>query len=410
MGVVYLARDTTLDRPVALKALSPRFASDPVQRLRLEREACAAASLTHPSIATVFALEEFEGRLFLCSEYLEGTTLRDELAHGPLPGFLLLQTALGIARPLAAAHRAGIVHRDLKPENVMRTREGVLKILDFGLATAAHTDDAGPMRLTQQGAMLGTPAYMSPEQLRDGAIDTRSDQFAFGVLMYELATGFNPFASPTAAGAVARILEERPPALLERVPVQSTNAPGLGGLSQIVSRCLEKDAGARFASTDELVAALEALPASRHASPHRDLSRWWWQFHQAITNLAYVGLLVPLGYASGQLDGRAGDVLFLCGLVAALTAITLRLHLWFASRLYRDLWRVQREQTLRPARWADRAFAAALGITGVWIVPAHRPLGLTMAGAAAIVALVAEIIEPATERAAFHDADPSHPF
>jgi serine/threonine protein kinase len=141
MGIVYLADDTRLGREVALKAVRAQFADDPARRARLEREAQAAAALTHPGIATVYALEEFDGRLFISSEYIAGETLRTELGRGPLSGTRLLETAIGIAQPLAAAHARGLVHRDLKPENVIRTPEGAIKILDFGLArlrTGSH--------------------------------------------------------------------------------------------------------------------------------------------------------------------------------------------------------------------------------------------------------------------------------
>ncbi len=410
MGIVYLARDTKLGRPVALKALSARFANDEAQRARLQREARAAASLTHPAIATVFALEELEGRLFLASEYLEGTTLREELERGPLPASLVLSTALGIARPLAAAHAAGLVHRDLKPENVMRTREGSLKILDFGLALVARPDEPTAMRLTQEGTLLGTPAYMSPERVRGEEVDFRSDQFAFGVLLYELATGINPFASSTPGSTIVRVLEERPPDLTERVPVQSKDMPGLEGLARIVTRCVEKDPRARFGSTSELVAALEALPSDVDERSAETSALWWWRFHEALASVAYCALLVPLWFASQRIGGRPGDAAFLCGLVAAICAVTLRLHLWFAWRSYQDQWRAQRDRTHSATRWADRVFAASLAVTGILILAAHRPLGLTMVGAAVVVALAAEIIEPATERAAFgHLHVPSRP-
>jgi hypothetical protein len=405
MGVVYLARDTKLGRAVALKALSARFADDETQRVRLQREARAAASLTHPGVATVFALEELEGRLFLASEYLEGTTLREELERGPLGPALLLPTALGIARPLAAAHAAGLVHRDLKPENVLRTSGGTLKILDFGLALVGRADETAAVRLTQDGTLLGTPAYMSPEQVRGEDVDFRSDQFAFGVLLYELATGINPFASSTTGSTIARILDERPPDLSERVPVHSKDIPGLSGLAHIVARCLEKDPRARFGSTDELAAALEALPAEQRGEAPEANPLWWWRFHQALTSLAYCALLAPLWFASQRIGGTAGDLAFLSGLVAAICAVTLRLHLWFASWSYQDQWHAQRNRTHRARRWADRLFAAALAATGLAILAAHRPLGLTMVGAAVVAALAAEVIEPATERAAFGQAD-----
>lgn len=168
MGVVYLAEDTRLGRQVALKALPSGRALDPTARARLHREARAAAKLAHPGIATVYALEEIDGELFLASEYVRGQTLRAELDAGPVDDHRVVDTALQIARALAAAHSAGVIHRDLKPENVMRTGDGSIKVLDFGLARIGLPEADS---LTREGALLGTPAYMSPEQIRGDALD-----------------------------------------------------------------------------------------------------------------------------------------------------------------------------------------------------------------------------------------------
>ena len=257
MGIVYLADDTRLAREVALKAVRAQFADDPVRRARLEREAQAAAALTHPGIATVYALEEFDGRLFISSEYVAGETLRTELGRGPLSGTRLLETAIGIAQPLAAAHARGLVHRDLKPENVIRTPEGAIKILDFGLARLQDRQSRD-QAITTQGTLLGTPAYMSPEQIRATDVDFRSDLFSFGIVVYELATGVNPFAGGDPASTIARILEVEPARLAERVPVSSANTAGLGALTRVVTTCLQKDRNARYQSTRELEAALDA--------------------------------------------------------------------------------------------------------------------------------------------------------
>ena len=257
MGIVYLADDTRLGREVALKAVRAQFADDPARRARLEREAQAAAALTHPGIATVYALEEFDGRLFISSEYVAGETLRTELGRGPLSGTRLLETAIGIAQPLAAAHARGVVHRDLKPENVIRTPEGAIKILDFGLARLQDRQSRD-QAITTQGTLLGTPAYMSPEQIRATDVDFRSDLFSFGIVVYELATGVNPFTGGDPASTIARILEVEPARLAERVPVSSANTAGLGALTRVVTTCLQKDRNARYRSTRELEAALDA--------------------------------------------------------------------------------------------------------------------------------------------------------
>ena len=176
MGVVYRADDTRLGRLVAIKALSRQFTQNAERRERLRREARAAAALSHPGIATVYALEEFDDALYIVSEYVRGRTLRDEVTSGPAPGGPLLDTAIEIARALAVAHRHGVIHRDLKPENVIRTAEGRVKILDFGLARIENSPGglaASTTRLTEPGTVLGTPGYMPPEQLRGQEVDFR---------------------------------------------------------------------------------------------------------------------------------------------------------------------------------------------------------------------------------------------
>jgi len=237
MGVVYLAEDTRLGRQVAIKALAPEFSQHDKRRERLRLEARAAAALSHPGIATVYALEEFGETLYLIGEYVPGETLRDELARRPLPPGPLLDTGLQIARALAAAHDLGIVHRDLKPENVIRTPAGAIKILDFGLArfqgpAPVHADAP---RLTEEGTLLGTPAYMSPEQLRGWDVDCRADIFALGVLLYELGCGVHPFEGSDASSTVARILETEPRDAEELAPAIPSR------LLRAIRRCLQKD-------------------------------------------------------------------------------------------------------------------------------------------------------------------------
>ena len=276
MGVVHLAEDTRLGRPVAIKALPPRFIRDERRRRRLRREARAAASLTHPGIATVYALEEFDGALCIVSEYVPGETLRQELAAGPLPPIDLLHTATAIARALAAAHEGNVLHRDLKPENVIRVRDtGIgdagIKIVDFGLARFGDPEAgaASATQLTAPGAMLGTPGYMAPEQIRGEPIDFRADVFAFGVLLFELATGSHPFTSATPVSTVARVLEATPPDLRQLAPA----CPA--ALEAVISRCLQKDPAQRYAATRELVEDLEGArrtPAESPAAPRNGVA------------------------------------------------------------------------------------------------------------------------------------------
>src|SRR5262245_24640439 len=201
MSEVYRARDTRLDRTVAIKVLPPHLASDPQFRERFDREAHAIAALNHPHICTLHDVGDHEGVAFLVMEYLEGETLAARLAKGALPLELVLRFAVEIADALDKAHRAGIVHRDLKPGNIMLSQGGV-KLLDFGLAktTVRELADAGlsslpttPAHLTAQGTLLGTFQYMAPEQLEGRDVDSRSDIFAFGAVVYEMVTGNKAF-------------------------------------------------------------------------------------------------------------------------------------------------------------------------------------------------------------------------
>jgi len=400
MGIVYLADDTRLGREVALKAVRAQFAGDPARRARLEREAQAAAALTHPGIATVYALEEFDGRLFIASEYVAGETLRTELGRGPLSGTRLLETAIGIAQPLGAAHARGLVHRDLKPENVIRTPEGAIKILDFGLARLQDRQSRD-QAITTEGTLLGTPAYMSPEQIRATDVDFRSDLFSFGIVVYELATGVNPFGGGDPASTIARILELQPARLAERVPVSSANTAGLGALTRIVTTCLQKDRDARYRSTRELEAALDAARGASIAVLPSKPTTWWWQFHQGLASLAYFLLLIPLSVARTWVPGPLAVAILVTGFVAALVAGTLRLHLWFTVRKYPDEWRTQRDSTALWIRVADVLFAAALAASALTILPSHVEMAIVLIGAAVLVVLAFAVMEPATERAAF---------
>ena len=259
MGQVFRAIDPRLGRQVAIKVIPQDLARDPGRRARLEREARAASALSHPNIVTVYELAESDGLVYLVLEHVEGGSLRDLLRSGPLPLARWLPLAAQLAEGLAKAHAAGIVHRDLKPENVMVTPEDLVKILDFGLArlgsepgldaSSAPTD----VQLTQPGQLLGTLAYMSPEQASSGNVDFASDQFSLGVMLYELATGRRPFDRATPRETLAAILQESPEPLGRLAPELPV------ALRQAVERCLAKDPQARFGSTRELAAALRAV-------------------------------------------------------------------------------------------------------------------------------------------------------
>src|SRR5688572_17255741 len=195
MGIVYLAEDVRLGRQVALKALPADVAADTELRERLRREARAAATISHPSVATVYALEEVDGHLIIVTEYVRGETLRTAIARGPMDTARAGHIALQVASGLAAAHEAGVIHRDLKPENVLVTAGGDVKIVDFGIA---HVEGQKGTRLTRANALLGTPAYMAPEQLLGAAVDARADLYAFGVIVGEMLAGRHPLSAPMA--------------------------------------------------------------------------------------------------------------------------------------------------------------------------------------------------------------------
>ena len=272
MGEVYEARDTNLDREVAVKVLPHELADNASRLARLEREAKAIAALSHPNILAVFDFGTEDGTAFVVTELLKGETLRDRLAQGAMPARKATDYGRQIARGLAAAHDKGIVHRDLKPENLFLTEEGRVKILDFGLATASEVEaDAGlntgatidlandptrSTRLTAPGAVLGTVDYMSPEQVRGQPTDNRSDLFSFGSVLYEMVTGQRPFHRETGAETMTAILREEPADLAGLVP----DLPP--ALVAIIRRCLEKRAGERFHSAHDLAFSLEALSGS----------------------------------------------------------------------------------------------------------------------------------------------------
>src|SRR5262245_12301470 len=217
MGEVYRARDTRLGRDVALKTLPSSVASDPERRARFEQEARAASALNHPNIITVHDVGEHDGALWIAMEHVEGRTLRELLAAGPLPTRKTIEVAVQAAEGLAKAHAAGILHRDLKPDNLVVSKDGFVKILDFGLAKLVAPDREELSELptvakppTHPGAVLGTVGYMSPEQASGHSVDFRSDQFSLGTILYEMATGARPFARQTSAETLAAIIREDP--------------------------------------------------------------------------------------------------------------------------------------------------------------------------------------------------------
>jgi eukaryotic-like serine/threonine-protein kinase len=264
MGEVYRARDTRLKREVAIKVLPQGFSLDAERLRRFEQEALATAALNHPNILAVFDIGTSQvgtnqGSPYVVSELLEGETLRERLRGGSIALRKTLDYALQIAHGLAAAHEKGIIHRDLKPENLFLTKDGRVKILDFGLAkltqpdSAAHTSLPTMTHATEAGVVLGTAGYMSPEQVRGVAVDARSDIFSFGAILYEMLSGKRAFHGETAADTMSAILREDPPELNE------TNRNVSPGLERMVQHCLEKNPEARFHSASDIAFDLEHL-------------------------------------------------------------------------------------------------------------------------------------------------------
>src|SRR5512147_600383 len=250
MGEVYRARDARLGRDVAIKVLPSALSADGDRLKRFEKEARAASSLNHPNIVTIHDIVESGGTSFIAMEMVEGQTLRELLADGPLPTKRLLAVAAQVADGLAKAHAAGIVHRDLKPENVMVTRDGFVKILDFGLAKLTQPEELGEKTQaptmsgeTAAGIVMGTVGYMSPEQATGKPLDFRSDHFSFGSIVYELATGKRAFARGSVPETLTAIIRDEPE------PIGNLNPLSPAPLCWIVERCLAKNPDGRYAST-----------------------------------------------------------------------------------------------------------------------------------------------------------------
>jgi eukaryotic-like serine/threonine-protein kinase len=281
MGEVYRARDSVLKREVAIKVLPPFVSQDPDRLRRFQQEAEAAAALNHPNILAVYQLGTFDGSPYLVSELLEGDTLRQLMQSGPLSVRKTIDYSVQIARGFAAAHEKGIVHRDLKPENLFVTKDGRVKILDFGLAKLTQrqpdSGDSGPTLThqgTEPGMVMGTVGYMAPEQVRGKTVDHRADIFAFGAILYEMLAGKRAFEKPTSADTMSAILNEDPPAFSQ---IARSTSPGL---LRVVQRCLEKNPEQRFQSASDLAFALEALSESGSGSMvavrPESRSRWVW--------------------------------------------------------------------------------------------------------------------------------------
>jgi serine/threonine protein kinase len=404
MGVVYLARDTRLHRHVALKSLPPHLFRDPRMHARLRQEARAAAALSHPSIATVYALEEIGDQIFIASEYLEGRTLRDEIAAGRVDRARAVAIAVDVGKALAAAHERGIVHRDLKPENIIITGKGAVKVLDFGLAQfdVAAQDLSSVSRLTDSGTMAGTPPYMAPEQLLGKPTSARTDQFAFGVMFYEMLTGRHPFGSGPLPATIAKVLSS------EIEPGDFSEAHWA-----IIHVATQKNPDHRFVSMDELLNALSTPPLAtpgteaptlRHPGTVRTIgtgvSAHWWERHQLIVALSYWLMVWPTWHVREWI-GSYGSLIFLATLAVVIVGGNIRLHLWFTSRTYPSELGEQRANVAQWVRAADILFAVIMLATGLAIAGDHTGWGALFIAFSIGAALAFTIIEPTTARAAF---------
>ena len=297
MGVVHLARDTRLDRDVAIKELPEHFAQDPARLERFEREAKALASLNHVNLAGIYGVEEQDGAKYLVLEYVEGETLADRLDRGALPLDEALELALQIAAGVEAAHEAGIIHRDLKPDNIKLTPEGKAKVLDFGLARAdeagtsssgsgdSATMTAAQRTPTMEGAILGTAAYMSPEQARGRRVDKRTDIWSYGVVLYEMLVGASPFHGETASDSIGAVLHKDID--LNLLPAETPTA-----MRRVLQRCLTRDRDQRYRDIGDVRLELELRDRDAgDVAAARNTSRW------ALLALAAVALVAIGGWA-----------------------------------------------------------------------------------------------------------------
>jgi predicted Ser/Thr protein kinase len=396
MGRVYLATDGRLGRTVALKALAPQLTRDASHRERLRREARAAAALTHPGICTVYALEEVGDELYIATEFVDGHTLREEIASGRRPSAdEIVETARELAAALASAHAKGITHRDLKPENVMRTADGHVKILDFGLARIDVPATSAPRALaTLPGVLLGTPAYMAPEQLNGQPADARADVFSFGVLIYEYSCGVHPFGASTELALLARVLESDARPLEERCP----QLPA--AIADVVARCLRKAPAERYGSGGEILDVITRNLSAR--TPHRSMI--WWRTHQLAVMCLYVIATTIAWYIKETFVRPASLWLFIgLGIGAALGGIV-RGHLLFTEQMNRPRLVAEWRRTARPNLAVDLLMTAGLFSDGLLIVPWRALWGLLTMALALGIGLASMLMEPATTAAAFGEA------
>lgn len=420
MGIVYLAEDMALGRRAALKVLATGPAPVGLLRDHLVREARLAARIEHRGIATVYGIEEDPRGLAIASEFVRGRTLRARLDEGPFEPGPLLDLAVAVAEALAAAHAAGVIHRDLKPENILLAQAGGVKLVDFGIAHLLTADAvAASPGADRDGLLVGTAGYMSPEQVRRGALDARTDLFSLGVVLYEAAAGEHPFLGATLDVTFDNILRREPPLLRDRRDARFAE------LDRILARCLHKEPEARYPDAVALLVELEAarrqagvrtggavpsegraasgdavVPAPRPMSP-----RWWWQVHQLVVSAVQVLLLIGVWVARQQAPaGPFRTAMLPAAAVLAAAAVILRGHLWYQARY--QPWSVGEQE--RRTRWivvaAETGLCLLLAAIGALVVTV-QPLVATLLFVGALGLILALVfIEPATARAAFPEA------
>jgi len=407
MGEVYRARDTRLDREVAVKVLPERLASDAQALARFEREAKAVAALSHPNILTLYDIGSEAGIHYAVTELLEGQTLRQRLGGGAMPASKALGIAAAVAEGLAAAHAKGVIHRDIKPENIFLTGEGRVKILDFGLARREAESSPEAETVTQPGTVMGTAGYMSPEQVRCEKAEAASDIFSLGCVIYEMVAGTGPFRRQTMAETMAAIL--------------NSDAPPPAGASEelqrLVARCLEKNAGQRFQSAGDLAFALRRLAPSRRRIPVRGAARmaaaaslvlalaaaigWLWWPRRAIDSIA----ILPFAGAAGETeylsDGLTESLINSLSQLPGLRVVP-RSTVFRYKGKEMDLQRVRRELNVRAAltgRVAQRGGSLELQVELVDLAADSQLWGRQYAGALTdLMALQEQIAKTVSER------------
>jgi tetratricopeptide (TPR) repeat protein/tRNA A-37 threonylcarbamoyl transferase component Bud32 len=418
MGEVYLAQDTSLDRKVALKFLPESTYQDPTMRARFVREAKAAAALNHPYICSIYEVGEAEDKLFIAMELVEGKTLRDRIRAGPLPHGQALPVAAEIAEALQAAHEKGLIHRDIKPANIMLTTGGHAKVMDFGLAKHftrpdADTTAGGPsMTVTDESMTPGTPAYMSPEQLRGMDLGPRSDIFSFGIVLYEMLSGRHPFKKETGLTTASAILNEEPrpmAGVIEGVPE---------GTQRIVGRMLAKEPGERYPSMAEVQADLKKLVADLQGTKAKPGFR---PLRMALTAVILAGAVLGAAWLAKALffrtpakalafqerdwilvtdfENLTGEPVFDGGLETALTVSIQQsqyVNVFPPSRAQDTLKRMQRADVKRIDEAVGREIALREGIKGLLVC------GIGKIGGDYL--LTAKLVDPDKQTVVFSDS------